>query len=46
MSTDVVTRLGNVLATDSSETLSNRVLAFPATEPPSRALGKLVKQET
>ena len=34
MSSDVVTRLGRVLATDNSETLSKRVVAFPATGPP------------
>src|SRR5690606_17684928 len=36
ISADVVTPLGRVLATDSSATLLNRVVAFPATEPPSK----------
>ena len=34
MSSDVVTRLGSTLATDSNETLLKRVVAFPATKPP------------
>ena len=42
MSPDVVTRLGRALATDNRDTLSKRVVAFPATKPPSNETVGLV----